>query len=1045
MEHRRHSTHARAALWFLLLAPLALACPSLLSAQATGSIHGTVLDPSGFAVSNAAVKATPATGAAANVTTSATGAYNMNNLPTGTYTIDVTVTGFAPYKKESVVVTAGRADQLDINLTIEQQKEQVTVNAEALTLDTSAESNASQVVITQQEMDALPDDPDELQADLESLAGPGAGPNGGQMYIDGFTAGQLPPKSSIREIRINSNPFSSEYDQVGFGRIEILTKPGGGAWHGSISENNNSAIFDSRNPFSPTRGDFQSNQINGNVGGGLSKTMSLFINADFRDIANSSVIAAQIINSSFAVQPYNALFSLPQYRLNVGPRLDWQVSKNNTLTVRFQYLRNSVTNSGVGNFVLPVQASDALTTEDQLQVTDTQYLGKRVVYETHFQYLHEPTNNIAANLIPSINVPGDFTGGGSGNSFDLQNHYELQSYASIALTKHFLKFGGRIRDTADASNSTSAFFGAFNFSSLSAYQTMVQDLNSGLTMTKIINQPQCNTADAAGGTVPNGACTPNQYSLTAGNPNQSVNYLDVEPFIQDDWRVRPNLTLSYGLRFEAQNHIKDHDDWAPRLAVAWGLGGTKTAPKWVLRGGWGIFYTRLVEQDILTALRQNGITEQQFIVTNPTFYCGPLTSLGTTLASTSQQPTGITCPTPTPSQLEALGSASVKTIYQISPNFHAPYLMQTSLSLERQLTKSVQVSLTYNNARGDDQLLEANVNAPVLPGTETLTPAVACSPPTVTTNCGGAYPNGIAENIYQFESKGIFRQNQMFANTTIRPGAGRITKRLTFNAYYVLNYADSTPNPTAAGGGIGTTGFVTNPYNVLGDYGQAGGRFGTRNTVFLLGTINLPHGISVSPVVQASSGQPYTVTLSKDLLGTSVLNQRPGIVSSATCATIQVTGTDYCTPVGTYNSVPTTGEAIVPVNSLRGPAQFTFNLRVTKTWAFGAKAENAKAGQAGGPGGFGGPQTGFGGAGGPGARPGFPGPGGNPGRRNANGGYTFTLSANVRNLFNYNNFSAPVGNLNSTLFSQPESLSTAGPGGSIVTNRQFYFQGTFGF
>ena len=362
--------------------------------------------------------------------------------------------------------------------------------------------------------------------------------------------------------------------------------------------------------------------------------------------------------------------------------------------------------------------------------------------------------------------------------------------------------------------------------------------------------------------------------------------------------------------------------------------------------------------------------------------------------------------------------------------------MQTSFSVERQLSKSVQVSATYNNARGEDRLLQANVNAPVLPGTETLTPA--CSS-TVTTNCG-VYPNGIAENIYQFESKGIFRQNQLFANTTIRPGAGRITKRLTFNAYYVLNYADSTPNPTAAGGGIGNTGFVTNPYNILGDYGQAGGRFGTRNTVFLLGTINLPHGIAVSPVLQASSGQPYTVTLSKDLLGTSILNQRPGIVSAASCAAIQVTGSIYCTPVGTYNSVPTAGEAIVPVNSLRGPAQFNFNLRVTKTWAFGAKAENAaKGAQGGGPAGL--PQTGFGGGG---NRGGFPGPG-NPGRRGTSGGYTFTLSANVRNLFNYNNFSAPVGNLSSGLFSQPESLATAGPGGSIATNRQFYFQGTFGF
>ena len=113
--------------------------------------------------------------------------------------------------------------------------------------------------------------------------------------------------------------------------------------------------------------------------------------------------------------------------------------------------------------------------------------------------------------------------------------------------------------------------------------------------------------------------------------------IDAGPFIEDDWKVRPNVTLSYGLRFETQNHIHDHGDWAPRVSVAWGLGGNKTTPKYVLRAGWGIFYTRFAEQNILQALRQNGITEQQYIVTNPSFYCGPTTSGGTALRPPAQR------------------------------------------------------------------------------------------------------------------------------------------------------------------------------------------------------------------------------------------------------------------------------------------------------------------------------------------------------------------------------------------------------------------------
>ena len=283
--------------------------------------------------------------------------------------------------------------------------------------------------------------------------------------------------------------------------------------------------------------------------------------------------------------------------------------------------------------------------------------------------------------------------------------------------------------------------------------------------------------------------------------------------------------------------------------------------------------------------------------------------------------------------------------------------MQTSLSVERQLSKSVQVSLTYNNARGQDTLLQANVNAPVLPGTEIPTPESACpaAPP------ANSYPNGIPENIYQYQSTGIFRQNQLFTNITVRPGTGRIMSRITLNGFYVLNYADSTPNGS----------FVENPYDILEDYGRAGGRFGTRDNVFLLGTVNLPYAIAFSPTVQVSSGAPYTVTLNKDLLGTSVLNQRPGIVSSATCATTQINGNIYCTPVGTFNSDPTPGEPVIGVNTLTGPAQFILNLRLTKTFNLSRKApEGAAAGQGGGPGGpGGGGRNGFGGAGGPGGRP----------------------------------------------------------------------------
>ena len=667
--------------------------------------------------------------------------------------------------------------------------------------------------------------------------------------------------------------------------------------------------------------------------------------------------------------------------------------------MRYQYERNRQTNSGVGGFILPEQGSNVLGTEDQVQITDNQVIGSRIIYETRFQYLHQDNSNIAQNLLPSITVPGAFTGGGSGNNIDSQNHYELQSYTSVSLSKNFIRFGIRVRDVDDSNNSTSAFYGGFQFASLTAYQIMEQNL------------AEFTTDPTAVRTLGGG---PSQFSITAGNPFEHVNMVDVGPFIEDDWRVLPNLTVSYGLRFETQNHISDHMDWAPRVGVAWGIGRGKATPKTVLRAGWGMFYDRFAETNILEALRQNGVTEQQYIIPNPNFFC---TTLSACPSISSIASSGTTTP----------------TIYQISPEFHAPYMLQTAVSVERQVTKSVQLSATYMNSRGFDQLLLNNVNSPVMPGTFI---------PTSPTN-GGIYPNGIAENIYQYQSDGNYKQNQLIFNAIVRKGA-----RLTLNGYYVLNYADSDTGGSpvggggfggGGGGGAGPVGFASNPYNLFADYGRA--TFDIRDRVFVGGTIRLPRGFSLSPFLTASSGAPYNIILGKDLIGSSVFNQRPGIVSSTSCSTTQVSTTTgyYCTPFGTFNPTPTAGEAIVPINYLTGPNQFSLNLRLSKVFAFGKPAEGPIGRNGGG-----------GGGGGGGGRPprGVPGGGFNPGGGGAApaGRYNLTASINARNVFNNVNLATPEGTITSPLFGQSNALSAQGQGGGTpAQNRQIFLQLIFSF
>jgi hypothetical protein len=427
----------------LILLIFAAGLPTANAQSGVGALHGQVLDPSGGAVVGASVVLTTPSGDTLVATSDQQGVFDRKGLAPGKYSVQVIAKGFAIYKNDDVEITPDKVQQLKVALEIEQQQEKVVVSDEAPTVDVNPANNAGAIIISGKELEALPDDPDELQSDLTALAGPSAGPNGGQFYIDGFTAGQLPPKSAIREIRINQNPFSAQYDKVGYGRIEIFTKPGTDKWHGQISVNGNDSAFNSKNPFfhqdssATPYPPYYSVQYSGNIGGPLSKKASFFFTTDIRDINDLAIVNAQIVDTTsagFPIVPFTDAVPTPKRRYNLGPRVDYQLTPTNTLSVRYQYYRDDFKNDGVGGFSLPTQAFNLLSTEHTLQVSDTQTLGANVVNETRFQYLHQASSQDPQNTATTLLVQGAFNGGGSneGTILDTSNRYELQNYTSIS-------------------------------------------------------------------------------------------------------------------------------------------------------------------------------------------------------------------------------------------------------------------------------------------------------------------------------------------------------------------------------------------------------------------------------------------------------------------------------------------------------------------------------------------------------------------------------------------------------------------------------------
>jgi hypothetical protein len=995
----------------------------------TGTLRGHVADPTGALIPGATVTIDTSAGTFVKSTTAdSAGSYSVSGLKAGGYIVQVTVDGFAPFASQTIQLLPGQSKRVDVSMAVQAAEQSVTVTDDSPMVNIDASGNASAIVIKGKDLDALSDDPDELSNELTALAGPSAGPNGGQIYIDGFTGGQLPPKSAIREIRINQNPFSAEFDNLGYGRIEILTKPGTDVFHGRGFLQGNDKVFNTGNPFTDVIPNYDSIQYNGSVSGAINKKASFFFSLEGRNLQNISVYTADtaVLNSGVYVQDTltGGLFN-PATHIEVGPRIDLQLGSKNTLTTRYQfYLNNSTGNIGP-NDGLPSLATTSNSIEHQVQITDSQIVNDHIVNETRFQWLYDSSSSSSAGTAPQVSVPGYFVGGNSTSqtTTDRTNHLELQNITTMSAGAQAIKFGTRLRDNRDSNSNNGNFNGSFSFPSLTAYLDTVNGLAQGQTITQI--QAACPASQTGG-------CTPNKLTYNTGAQAALANVFDAAVFFQDDWKANRNLTLSGGLRFEAQNHVPDHDDWAPRFSFAYALDGHKkgTQARTVLRGGYGFFYSRFSLGNLMNLERYNGTAgaQAQTVINNPTCF-----------SSTSLSAIGlVSCGPP---------AEVTSAIDRVSPAYRSPYTQQLGSSLERQLSKTTTLTLTYLHSFGVHQMNTRNANA-YLPGTFQFG----------STTLTGVRPNPSLGIVDEYSPEAVFKENQLIVSIN-----ARFTPNFNLSGFYTMAEAHSD----------GAGGTASNSYNLSQDYGRA--PFVGRQSMFLIGSYTGPWKISINPFMIAQAGRPFNITTANDLTGDNFFNDRPSYASSASNPVDVVQ-----TASGNFDTVPQPGETIIPANIGNGPAAVAVNLRVSRSFGIGPKigAAAAQGGgnngggpppggppPGGGPGGGGGGGFGGGGGGGRGGGGGgfggggFGGGGGGRGGMNNTGHkYSLTFSAQASNVFNDIDYGSPTGTLTPTLntstgfygpgsrFGQSTSLAGgifSGSGG--VAARRIFFQAAFSF
>src|SRR5262249_13756204 len=532
-----------------------------------------------------------------------------------------------------------------------------------------------------------------------SLAGGGVNGEGANILVDGFSGGRLPPREAIARIVIGQNIYSAEYSNPGFGRVEIITKPGYGEWRGSGSFGYRNAALDARNAFALVKPDLAQQRYDFFMGGPLLKkrlSTSFFANRSSLDGSSPTIVKTLDANLvGVELRP-----NVPSTTVNTyaGARFDYLINKSNTLNVNYNFRTSEITNSefrtsfgggfgfgfggggggggggfgggggGCGNNFFGGRGSSRVNSNHTLRMTETWIINTKMIHEARLQYQRERSDQKANTVGLAINVADSFSSGGSPCCPNLSDSdsVEYQDYLTVTLKKHTIKRRIQFEYKKFHDLNRGNFNGTYTFSSLDQYGAALRALRDP-SLPRCDPFKQIDPNDPASNDPTKNPCA-TQFTLNRGNAVIDYDMARGSWFIMDDFRVSPKMTLSYGLRHEFQTHLVDKLNFAPRAGVAWTpFKGRKT----VVRGGVGIFFDRLSNGNYENTIRFNGVTQESFTIRNAVFDPNNLPTSGQQRGGRGQ------------------------TIRILDPNLKAPYSFNASISVEQQLPKGLVGTFTY--------------------------------------------------------------------------------------------------------------------------------------------------------------------------------------------------------------------------------------------------------------------------------------------------------------------------------------------------------------
>jgi len=800
----------------------ALALPH---ASAQTPCHGSPLEGTVRDATQALIPGATLSLDGANVASSSSdGRFRIACVTEGTHHLSAAAQGFAT---QAISFKSPHTDPLAVVLKLEAVETQLDVDADSTVPSDPTASGPSQT-ISGNRLQSLADDPDDLLRELQQMAATAGGsPSGATIRVDGFAGGDsssLPPKDSIAYIKVNPDLFSSEYRQPPFGggEIQVYTKPGQPAFHGSLFATNGSPWMNARDPFSTSRAALGKQRYGFSLTGPLRKKGADFtLNLEHRSIDNFGVINAIGIDAAGDETPILQNIPAPQ-RLWVGmAKVEWQLGAKNTFITSFSAWHNHQENVGAGGTTLAEAAYDAEKYDHNLHLTEVTTISPRLMHEALLGIQFDGADQAPNSSAPQVQVAGAFTSGGatSGAQRDHEIDAEYDDDAILNLSKHLIKFGNQFEYLRERMRMPSNFNGTWLFGGGNA---PVLDANHNPTsQTEAISgveQYQRALNGWAGG-------SPTEFSNAAGNPTINMTQYREAIFFQDDWKVRSNIHFAWGLRYYTQNKPMVHNNFTPRFGVSWSPDKKAT---WTLHAHAGMFAGRFNAHSYSQILQMDGVQRITSLLYSPT-------------CSGVFNPNGCN---------PFLGATPIQSMRTVQPHIPNLFYNIENFGFSHTIAKNWTLSADYYLAQMWHYTRTENINSPT------------------NGQPNGPRPYGANLNILQWQDSGRGYGNVLFMGLDQHS-----LKRFQFfmGAVRVDIIDDTDDNPFSTPQTTGSN---------KGEYARRAGN-GLWN-VFGNATLTLPEKLQLSANFNGTGRADYNITTGQDNNGDGNFNDRPQYAAPGT-------------------------------------------------------------------------------------------------------------------------------------------------------------------